>query len=77
MRLLLALLAVLVLAHIAVAQEAGTSCPAMTYENRNQTDYGPIKLTTVSGVAKDVEGAMCRQLRLVCFTCDGSPPRSH
>ena len=48
MRLLLALLAVLVLAHITVAQEAGAPCSAMTYENRNQTDYGPIKLITVA-----------------------------
>lgn len=71
MRLFLALLAVLVLAHIAVAQEAGTPCSAMTYENRDQTDYGPIKLTTVSGVAKDVEGVMLPGVCVGVFTPAG------
>ncbi len=68
MRSLLALLAVLVLAHVAVAQEAGLPCSAMRYENRNQTDYGPIKLTTISGTAKDADGVAVPGVCVGVFT---------
>jgi hypothetical protein len=71
MRSVLVLLTVLVLAHIAVAQEAGPACSAMTYENRNQTDYGPIKLATISGAAKDPDGVAVPGVCVGVFTPTG------
>lgn len=71
MRSLLVSMALLVLAHYAVAQESGPACSAMGYENRNQTDYGPIKLTTVSGIAKDAEGVIVPGVCVGIFTPTG------
>lgn len=71
MRSVLVSVAVLVLARYAVAHESGSPCSAMGYENRNQTDYGPIKLSTVSGVAKDAEGVMVPGVCVGIFTPSG------
>jgi hypothetical protein len=71
MRSLLVLVAVLVLADYAAAQGSGGPCSAMTYENRNQTDYGPIKLTRVNGIAKDAEGVLVPGVCVGVFTPAG------
>lgn len=71
MRSLLASMAVLVLAHYAVAQESGSPCSAMVYENRNQTDYGSIKLATISGTAKDTQGVAVPGVCVGVFTSIG------
>lgn len=34
-------------------QQSNQHCKNMAYENRNQTDYGPLRLSVVRGVAND------------------------
>lgn len=52
----------------AVAQEFKSPCGSMTYENRNQPDYGPVKVATVRGTAKDAQGVMVPGVCVGIFT---------
>jgi hypothetical protein len=52
----------------AIAQQAGPSCTAMKYENRNQTDYGPLQVATIRGTAKDAQGVMVPGVCVGIFT---------
>jgi Carboxypeptidase regulatory-like domain len=37
-------------------QNTGAACKSLSYEDRNQTDYGPLQVAKVRGVARDAEG---------------------
>jgi hypothetical protein len=41
---------------LATAQDSHRPCEDLSYENRNQIDYGPIVLKQVRGIAKDLDG---------------------
>lgn len=40
---------------ISEGQEPEAVCKALAYENRNQIDYGPLRVAVVRGTAKDAE----------------------
>jgi hypothetical protein len=40
----------------------------MTYENRNQIDYGPLRLRAVKGSAKDLDGVSIPKVCVGVFT---------
>jgi hypothetical protein len=66
--LLASVLVLVALGCPAVAQEPKSPCGGMTYENRNQTDYGPVKVATVRGTAKDAQGVMVPGVCVGIFT---------
>jgi hypothetical protein len=41
---------------LTASQESGAACKNQSYENRNQTDYGPLRVASVRGVVKDPQG---------------------
>jgi hypothetical protein len=41
---------------LATAQDSHRPCEDLSYENRNQVDYGPVVLKQVRGLAKDLDG---------------------
>ena len=47
------------------SQEAGTDD---SYVNRNQVDYGSLKVSTVTGVARDEHGTAVPSARILLFT---------
>jgi hypothetical protein len=53
---------------LAFAQTPGSSENADTYEDRNQIDYGPLKLSVVKGVAIDPTGAPTQHALVLLFT---------
>jgi len=56
--LVMAISTIVTLAHPALAQESNSRCESMSYENKNQVDYGPLELDAVRGTATDVDGVM-------------------
>ena len=53
------------------ADETGAACKTLSYEDRNQTDYGPLQVTTVRGVAKDAQGVVIPKACVGVFTETG------
>ena len=53
------------------ADETGAACKNLSYEDRNQTDYGPLQVTTVRGVAKDAQGVVIPKACVGVFTETG------
>ena len=49
-------LALLSFGVLATAQDSHGPCEDLSYENRNQIDYGPIVLKQIRGLAKDLDG---------------------
>jgi carboxypeptidase family protein len=54
----------------ATAQQTGLSCAGMVYENKNQTDYGPLKIAVVRGAARDTQGVMVPGVCIGIFTAN-------
>jgi Carboxypeptidase regulatory-like domain len=50
------------------AEETGDVCKNLSYENRNQTDYGPLHVSAVRGVAKDAQGVVIPKACVGVFT---------
>jgi hypothetical protein len=50
------------------ADETGSACKNLSYENRNQTDYGPLHVAAVRGVAKDTQGVVIPKACVGVFT---------
>ena len=50
------------------AEETGSDCKNLSYENRNQTDYGPLYVTAVRGVAMDAYGVVVPKTCVGVFT---------
>ena len=53
---------------LSAAEETGTACKSLSYENRNQTDYGPLHVAAVRGVAKDAQGVVIPKACVGVFT---------
>ena len=53
------------------AEEPGTACKNLSYENSNQTDYGPLHVAAVRGVAKDAQGVLIPEACVGVFTEPG------
>ena len=52
------------------AQPSSIDCSEMTYENRNQTDYGPLVVSRVSGTANDNGGVAVPGICIGVFTTE-------
>ena len=50
------------------AQAQSQSCKDMIYENRNQTDYGPLQLTVIRGTVIDPQAVVIPQLCVGIFS---------
>ena len=66
--LLLSVLTIAIVGSSSRAQEADSSCAGMTYENSNQVDYGPLKVATIRGTAKDPQGVLIPGACIGVFT---------
>jgi len=66
--LLVSMIAMVVTGWPSIAQEAGSPCADMAYENRNQTDYGPLKVASMRGTAKDAQGVVVPGVCVGVFT---------
>src|SRR5260370_3570509 len=53
---------------VTASPETGSACKNLTYENRNQTDYGPLQVTAVRGIAKDADGVPIPRACVGVFT---------
>jgi hypothetical protein len=54
---------------LATAVQAGqTTCADLTYESRNQIDYGPLRVSVISGIAQDAEGGRIPDVCVGVFT---------
>jgi hypothetical protein len=53
---------------LTASQESGAACKNQSYENRNQTDYGPLQVASVRGVVKDPQGVSIPKACVVVFT---------
>jgi len=53
------------------AEETGDGCKNLSYENRNQADYGPLHVAAVRGVAKDAQGIVIPKTCIGIFTEEG------
>src|SRR6516165_8064005 len=53
---------------VRAAEEPGSACKDLSYENRNQTDYGPLHVAAVRGVAKDAQGVVIPKACVGVFT---------
>ncbi len=53
-------------ASLACAQEP--FCKEMSYENHNQVDYGPLKVSAVKGIVQDKSGTPIPQATVIVFT---------
>jgi hypothetical protein len=53
---------------LAARQASGAACKNMSYENRNQTDYGVLQVATVRGVVKDAQGVSIPKACVGIFT---------
>ncbi len=49
-------------------QEALPACKDLSYTNRNQTDYGPLRVPAVRGVAQDAQGVAIPRACVGVFT---------
>jgi hypothetical protein len=49
-------------------EETGAACKNLSYENRNQTDYGPLHVAAVRGFAKDAQGVVIPKACVGVFT---------
>ena len=58
----------LVLGLAAVGQATEITCKDLTYESRNQTDYGPLVVAAIRGVAQDAEGGPIPKACVGVFT---------
>lgn len=58
----------LTLGPAALSHEAGEVCKGLTYENRNQTDYGPLRVPVIRGIATDAQGVAVPKVCLGIFT---------
>jgi hypothetical protein len=52
----------------AAGQESGTDCKDLSYQNRNQTDYGPLRVATIRGSTKDAQGVAIPKVCVGVFT---------
>jgi hypothetical protein len=52
----------------AVGQAAEDTCKEMTYENRNQIDYGPLKVAGIRGTVQDWTGVPIPKACVGVFT---------
>jgi Carboxypeptidase regulatory-like domain len=52
----------------AVGQAADPPCGDLTYENRNQTDYGPLHVPGIRGIAQDAKGGPIPKACVGVFT---------
>ena len=50
------------------AEEPGAACKNLSYENSNQTDYGPLHVAAVRGVAKDAQSVVIPKACVGLFT---------
>jgi len=55
---------------VAVASFAQTDCSKVVYQNHNMTDYGPLAVSSVTGVAQDKSKAGVPGVCIVLFTAD-------
>jgi hypothetical protein len=53
---------------LSAAEETGAGCKNLSYDNRNQTDYGPLNVAAVRGVAKDAQGVVISKACVGVFT---------
>ena len=53
---------------IATGEEIGSTCKNLTYESRNQTDYGPLPVAAIRGTAKDAQGIGVPKVCIGIFT---------
>ena len=53
---------------LSTAEETRDTCKNLSYENRNQTDYGPLHVAAVRGVAKDAQGVVIPRACVGVFT---------
>jgi Carboxypeptidase regulatory-like domain len=53
---------------LAASEETGATCKNLKYENRNQTDYGPLQVAAVRGIAKDAQGVAIPKACVGVFT---------
>jgi Carboxypeptidase regulatory-like domain len=53
---------------LTASQESGAGCKNQSYENRNQTDYGPLRVASVRGVVKDPQGVSIPKACVSVFT---------
>jgi hypothetical protein len=66
--LLVSMIAMVVTGWPSIAQKAGSPCADMAYENRNQTDYGPLKVASMRGTATDAQGVVVPGVCVGVFT---------
>lgn len=52
----------------AAGQGSGTACKNLSYQNRNQVDYGPFQVATILGNAKDAQGVAIPKVCVGVFT---------
>jgi hypothetical protein len=50
------------------AQQAHSDCGTMEYEHRNQSDYGPLRVTSVRGTVKVLDGLPAYRACVGVFT---------
>lgn len=53
------------------AQEKAIPCSQMQYENNNMVDYGPLRVSNVMGIVRDVQGYAVGQGCVGVFSDDG------
>jgi Carboxypeptidase regulatory-like domain len=56
------------LALTAASQEKIPACKDLSYASRNQTDYGPLRVAAVRGIAKDSQGVAIPKACVGVFT---------
>jgi len=52
----------------ALGQESATVCMDLSYQNRNQTDYGPLRVAALRGSATDSQGVAIPKTCVGVFT---------
>lgn len=58
----------LAVAFAAAGQGNKTGCKDLSYQNRNQTDYGPLRVAAIQGSAKDPQGVTMPRACIGVFT---------
>jgi hypothetical protein len=53
---------------VAAGQDSATVCKDFSYQNRNQTDYGPLRVGTLRGSVKDSQGITIPKVCIGVFT---------
>ncbi len=72
MRILWVLVFTMALSSLAGAQDR---CAKIEYQNHNSTDYGPLSLQTLSGIAQDKAQTAIPNVCIVIFTADSAHRR--